>query len=79
MTLFMQPRACVLAANVGATALPKDEMQRIKQAQRLHKEDTLSPDEVAQPIDVSAEKTAQPVSRQPTMYRPEETPMTMDQ
>ena len=50
-----------------------------KAGQRLHKEDTLSPDEVAQPIDVSAEKAAQPVSRQSTMCRLEETPMTMDQ
>ena len=37
-----------LEANLGAAALPKDEMQRVKQAQRLHKEENLSPDEVAQ-------------------------------
>ena len=27
-----------LEANVGVIALPKDEMQRVKQVQRLHKE-----------------------------------------
>ena len=50
-----------LEANVGAAALPKDEMQRVKQAQRLHKEEKFSPDEVAQmlgcntkPLPVSA-------------------------
>ena len=48
-----------LEANVGAAALPKDEMQRVKQAQRLHKEENLSPDEVAQTLGVSAEKAAQ--------------------
>lgn len=37
-----------LEANLSAAALPKDEMQRVKQAQRLHKEENLSPDEVAQ-------------------------------
>lgn len=45
-----------LEANVGAIALPKDEMQRIKQAQRLHKEEKLPLDEVAQSLNVSAEK-----------------------
>ena len=39
-----------LEANLGAAALPKDEMQRVKQAQRLHKEENLSPDEVAQTL-----------------------------
>ena len=34
-------------------------MQRVKQAQRLHKEENLSPDEVAQMLGVSAEKAAQ--------------------
>ena len=34
-------------------------MQRIKQAQRLHKEEKVSPDEVAQMLGVSAEKAAQ--------------------
>ncbi len=48
-----------LETNLGAAALPKDEMQRIKQAQRLHKEETLFPDEVAQTLGVSAEKAAQ--------------------
>lgn len=37
-----------LEANLGAAVLPKNEMQRLKQAQRLHKEENLSPDEVAQ-------------------------------
>ena len=36
-----------LEANLGAAALPKDEMQRVKQAQRLHKEELLPLDEVA--------------------------------
>ena len=48
-----------LEANVGVIALPKDEMQRVKQAQRLHKEEKFSPDEVAQTLGVSAEKAAQ--------------------
>ena len=48
-----------LEANLGATALPKDEMQRVKQAQRLHMEEKVSPGEVAQTLGVSAEKTAQ--------------------
>ena len=48
-----------LEANVGVIALPKDEMQRVKQAQRLHKEENLSPDEAAQMLGVSAEKAAQ--------------------
>ena len=48
-----------LEANIGAAALPKDEMQRIKQAQRLYKEEKLPLDEVAQALGVSAEKAAQ--------------------
>ena len=48
-----------LEENIGATELTKDEMQRLKQAQRLHKEENLSPDEVAQMLGVSAEKAAQ--------------------
>ena len=48
-----------LEANVGVIALPKDEMQRVKQAQRLHKEEKLPLDEVAQSLNVSAEKAAQ--------------------
>ena len=48
-----------LEANVGVIALPKDEMQRVKQVQRLHKEENLSPDEVAQTLGVSAEKAAE--------------------
>ena len=48
-----------LEANVGAAVLPKDEMQRVKQAQRLHKKEKFSPDEVAQTLGVSAEKAAQ--------------------
>ena len=48
-----------LEANLGAAALPKDEMQRVKQAQRLHKEEKFSPDEVPQTLGVSAEKAAQ--------------------
>ena len=48
-----------LETNLGAAALPKDEMQRVKQAQRLHKEEKFSPDEVAQSLGVSAEKAAQ--------------------
>ena len=39
-----------LEANLGAAALPKDEMQRLKQAQRLHKEELLPLDEVAQTL-----------------------------
>ena len=39
-----------LEANLGAAALPKDEMQRLKQAQRLHKEGLLPLDEVAQTL-----------------------------
>ena len=39
-----------LEANIGAAALPKDEMQRVKQAQRLHKEEMLPLDEVAQTL-----------------------------
>ena len=48
-----------LEANLGAAALPKDEMQRVKQVQQLHKEENLSPDEAAQMLGVSAEKAAQ--------------------
>ena len=48
-----------LEANLGAAVLPKGEMQRLKQAQRLHKEDLLPLDEVAQTLGVSAEKAAQ--------------------
>ena len=48
-----------LEANLGAAVLPKDEMQRVKQAQRLHKEEMLPLDEVAQTLGVSAEKAAQ--------------------
>ncbi|MFR5381677.1 MAG: hypothetical protein ACLTGM_05670 [Oscillospiraceae bacterium] len=48
-----------LEANLGAAAFPKDEMQRVKQAQRLHKEEKLPLDEVAQMLGVSAEKAAQ--------------------
>ena len=47
-----------LEANLGAAVLPKDEMQRVKQAQRLHKEEMLPLDEVAQTLGVSAEKAA---------------------
>lgn len=47
-----------LEANLGAAALPKDEMQRVKQAQRLHKAEKVSPDEVAQMLGISAEKAA---------------------
>ena len=39
-----------LEANLGAAVLPKDEMQRLKQAQRLHKEELLPLDEVAQTL-----------------------------
>ena len=39
-----------LEANLGVAALPKDEMQRVKQAQRLHKEELLPLDEVAQTL-----------------------------
>ena len=48
-----------LEANLGAAALPKDEMQRVKQAQRLHKEEMLPLDEVAQTLGVSEEKAVQ--------------------
>ena len=48
-----------LEANLGAATLSKDEMQRVKQAQRLHKEEMLPLDEVAQSLNVSAEKAAQ--------------------
>ena len=36
-----------LEANLGAAVLPKDEMQRVKQAQRLHKEEMLPLDDIA--------------------------------
>ena len=39
-----------LEENIGAAVLPKDEMQRLKQAQRLHKEELLPLDEVAQTL-----------------------------
>ena len=39
-----------LEANLGAAVLPKDEMQRLKQAQRLHMEELLPLDEVAQTL-----------------------------
>ena len=39
-----------LEANLGAAVLPKDEMQRLMQAQRLHKEELLPLDEVAQTL-----------------------------
>lgn len=39
-----------LEANLGAAALPKDKMRRVKQAQRLHKEELLPLDEVAQTL-----------------------------
>ena len=48
-----------LEANLGAAVLLKDEMQRVKQAQRLHKEELLPLDEVAQTLGVSAERAAQ--------------------
>ena len=48
-----------LEANLGAAVLPKDEIQRVKQAQRLHKEEMRPLDEVAQTLGVSAEKAAQ--------------------
>ena len=48
-----------LEANLGAEVLPKDEMQRVKQAQRLHKEEMLPLDEVAQTLGVSEEKAVQ--------------------
>ena len=55
-----------LETNLSAAALPKDEMQRIKQAQRLHKEEKVSPDEAAQMLGVSAEKAAQLIDCKPT-------------
>lgn len=39
-----------LEANLGAAVLPKDEMQRLKRSQRLHKEELLPLDEVAQTL-----------------------------
>ena len=48
-----------LEANLGAAVLPKDEIRRVKQAQRLHKEEMRPLDEVAQTLGVSAEKVAQ--------------------
>ena len=64
LTTFLQPflrgkMYRYLEANVGATALPKDEMQRVKQAQRLYFEEGRSQDKVAQLLGVSAEKAAQ--------------------
>lgn len=64
LTTFLQPflrgrMYRYLEHNLGAMHLPKDEMQRIKQAQRLHFEEGRSPDEVAQSLGVSVEKTAQ--------------------
>ena len=64
LTTFLQPFLLgrmhrYLDKNLGAMSLPKDEMQRIKQAQRLHFEEGRSPDEVAQSLGVSAEKAAQ--------------------
>ena len=64
LTTFLQPFLLgrmhrYLDKNLGAVSLPKDEMQRIKQAQRMHFEKGRSPDEVAQSLGVSAEKTAQ--------------------
>lgn len=54
-----------LEANLGAAVLPKDEMQRVKQAQRLHKEELLPLDEVAQTLGVSAERAAQLIGCKP--------------
>ncbi|MFQ8766756.1 MAG: hypothetical protein ACLR8U_09730 [Oscillospiraceae bacterium] len=64
LTTFLQPFLLgrmhrYLDKNLGAMSLPKDEMQRIKQAQRLHFEEGRSPDEVAQSLGVSAEKATQ--------------------
>ena len=64
LTTFLQPFLLgrmhrYLDKNLGAVSLPKDEMQRIKQAQRMHFEKGRSPDEVAQSLGVSAEKAAQ--------------------
>ena len=55
LTTYLQPflrgkMYRYLEANLGAAALPKDEMQRVKQAQRLHKEELLPLDEVAQTL-----------------------------
>lgn len=64
LTTFLQPFLLgrmhrYLDKNLGAVSLPKDKMQRIKQAQRMHFEEGRSPDEVAQSLGVSAEKAAQ--------------------
>ena len=57
---FLRGKMCrYLEANVGAAVLPKNEMQRVKQAQRLHKEEMLPLDKVAQTLGVSAEKATQ--------------------
>ena len=64
LTTFLQPFLLgrmhrYLDKNLGAMSLPKDEMQRIKQAHRMHFEEGRSTDEVAQSLGVSAEKAAQ--------------------
>lgn len=64
LTTFLQPFLLgrmhrYLDKNLGAVSLPKDEMQRIKQAQRMRFEEGRSTDEVAQSLGVSAEKAAQ--------------------
>lgn len=71
LTTFLQPFLLgrmhrYLDKNLGAMSLPKDEMQRIKQAQRMHFEEGHSPDEVAQSLGVSAEKAAQLIGCKPT-------------
>ena len=63
LTTFLQPFLLgrmhrYMDKNFGAVSLPKDEMQRIKQAQRMHFEEGRSTDEVAQSLGVSAEKAA---------------------
>ena len=64
LTTFLQPFLLgrmhrYLGKKLGAMSLPKDEMQRIKQAQRLHFEEGRAPNEVARSLGVSAEKAAQ--------------------
>lgn len=64
LTTFLQPFLLgrmhrYLSKKLGAMSLPKDEMQRIKQAQRLHFEEGRAPNEVARSLGVSAEKAAQ--------------------
>ena len=51
-----------LEANLGAAVLPKDEMQRVKQAQRLHMEEKVSPGEVARISSTSTSRKMSPVS-----------------